>query len=174
MEETGVANVADPLGGSWYVEQLTDRIEADAEDLRPDQRERGLRARGRAKHPIGPITSGILRAASRTAGSPGRSRESAFQHQQSLEKGDQSGSSGSTSTTGPSPATWRSCGSATRSSGRQVRVLEVTGRGPGRREGAGALDAMVGAARDGSNMIGPMLDAVRAEGDARRDLWCAA
>ena len=31
MEETGVANVADPLGGSWYVEALTDRIEAEAE-----------------------------------------------------------------------------------------------------------------------------------------------
>ena len=27
-EETGVANVADPLGGSWYVEALTDRMEA--------------------------------------------------------------------------------------------------------------------------------------------------
>jgi methylmalonyl-CoA mutase N-terminal domain/subunit len=30
MEETGVVNVADPLGGSWYVEELTDRIEAEA------------------------------------------------------------------------------------------------------------------------------------------------
>jgi methylmalonyl-CoA mutase N-terminal domain/subunit len=30
MEETGVVNVADPLGGSWYVEALTDQIEADA------------------------------------------------------------------------------------------------------------------------------------------------
>jgi methylmalonyl-CoA mutase N-terminal domain/subunit len=29
MEETGVANVADPLGGSWYVEALTDRLEAE-------------------------------------------------------------------------------------------------------------------------------------------------
>ena len=29
MEETGVVNVADPLGGSWYVEALTDRIEAE-------------------------------------------------------------------------------------------------------------------------------------------------
>jgi methylmalonyl-CoA mutase N-terminal domain/subunit len=29
MEETGVANVADPLGGSWFVEALTDRIEAE-------------------------------------------------------------------------------------------------------------------------------------------------
>ena len=29
-EESGIANVADPLGGSWYVEALTDRIEAEA------------------------------------------------------------------------------------------------------------------------------------------------
>ena len=39
MDETGVTNVADPLGGSWYVEALTDEIEAQAErDLRPDPR----------------------------------------------------------------------------------------------------------------------------------------
>jgi methylmalonyl-CoA mutase N-terminal domain/subunit len=30
MNETGVINVADPLGGSWYVEALTDKIEAEA------------------------------------------------------------------------------------------------------------------------------------------------
>ena len=29
--ETGVANVADPLGGSWFVESLTDELEAQAE-----------------------------------------------------------------------------------------------------------------------------------------------
>ncbi|MDP7072753.1 MAG: methylmalonyl-CoA mutase family protein, partial [Candidatus Marinimicrobia bacterium] len=29
--ETGVANVADPLGGSWYIESLTDRMEKEAE-----------------------------------------------------------------------------------------------------------------------------------------------
>lgn len=29
--ETGVANVADPLGGSWFVESLTDKMEAEAE-----------------------------------------------------------------------------------------------------------------------------------------------
>jgi methylmalonyl-CoA mutase, N-terminal domain len=32
-EETGVAHVADPLGGSWLVEDLTDRLEAEAEDV---------------------------------------------------------------------------------------------------------------------------------------------
>ena len=30
--ETGVTNVIDPLGGSWFVEALTDRIESAAED----------------------------------------------------------------------------------------------------------------------------------------------
>ncbi len=29
--ETGVASVADPLGGSWFIEKLTDEIEAEAE-----------------------------------------------------------------------------------------------------------------------------------------------
>ncbi|HEU5049211.1 MAG TPA: methylmalonyl-CoA mutase family protein, partial [Gemmatimonadales bacterium] len=31
--ETGIANVADPLGGSYYVEALTDRMEREAEGL---------------------------------------------------------------------------------------------------------------------------------------------
>src|SRR5665811_1374998 len=33
MEETGVTNVVDPLGGSWFVEALTDQIEAEAEAI---------------------------------------------------------------------------------------------------------------------------------------------
>jgi len=31
--ETGVTNVADPLGGSWYVEALTDEMERQAEEI---------------------------------------------------------------------------------------------------------------------------------------------
>ena len=31
--ESGVANVADPLGGSWFVEELTDEIEREAEQI---------------------------------------------------------------------------------------------------------------------------------------------
>src|SRR3954447_3744086 len=31
--ETGVANVADPLGGSWFVEALTDELERQAEEM---------------------------------------------------------------------------------------------------------------------------------------------
>jgi len=32
-EETGVANTVDPLGGSWFVEALTDKVEARAEEI---------------------------------------------------------------------------------------------------------------------------------------------
>ncbi|MDJ0923466.1 MAG: methylmalonyl-CoA mutase family protein [Acidimicrobiia bacterium] len=32
-EETGVASTIDPLGGSWFVEDMTDRIEAKAEEM---------------------------------------------------------------------------------------------------------------------------------------------
>ncbi len=39
--ETGVAHVADPLGGSWFVEQLTDEIEAAAEALFAEIDQRG-------------------------------------------------------------------------------------------------------------------------------------
>ena len=52
LEETGVAHVVDPLGGSWYVEALTDRIEAEAEAIFARIRELGT---------DGTMTSGILR-----------------------------------------------------------------------------------------------------------------
>jgi methylmalonyl-CoA mutase, N-terminal domain len=52
MEETGVTNVADPLGGSWYVEALTDAIEAEAEAIFARIREMGT---------DGSMTSGVLR-----------------------------------------------------------------------------------------------------------------
>src|ERR1700754_3004415 len=55
MEETGVANVADPLGGSWYVEALTDRIEADAEKIFDKIKELGAKAVPGGQHPVGPM-----------------------------------------------------------------------------------------------------------------------
>ena len=51
-EETGVTNVVDPLGGSWYVEWLTDEIERQAEEEF---------ARILALSPEGTMTAGILR-----------------------------------------------------------------------------------------------------------------
>jgi methylmalonyl-CoA mutase N-terminal domain/subunit len=78
MEETGVANVADPLGGSWYVEALTDEIEVEAEEIF---------TRIRAMGSDGTMTSGILRGIedgwfmSETA-------DAAFIYQTQLEKGE--------------------------------------------------------------------------------------
>ena len=57
-DETGVVNVADPLGGSWFVEELTDRLEAEAEAIFAKIIEMGQLG-GRAS-PIGSITSGLL------------------------------------------------------------------------------------------------------------------
>src|SRR5215204_5740963 len=54
MEETGVTNVADPLGGSWYLEALTDRIERRAEEIFATIRAMG--GGDGATHPIGPMT----------------------------------------------------------------------------------------------------------------------
>src|SRR4030095_13532509 len=83
MEETGVVNVADPLGGSWYVEELTDRIEAEAERIFARIVELGATRR---VHPIGPMTSGILRGIE-DGWFMGEIAEAAFQYQQQLEKG---------------------------------------------------------------------------------------
>ena len=81
-EETGVANVSDPLGGSYYVEALTDRLEAEAEQIF-DQIQRMGQA---APHPIGPITAGLLRGIE-TGWFSGEIAEAAFDWQRRLEQG---------------------------------------------------------------------------------------
>jgi methylmalonyl-CoA mutase cobalamin-binding domain/chain len=68
--ETNVAHVADPLGGSWFVEELTDEIERQAEEIfahldetrrRVDARRRDRRAStrtgSRAASPTRPTNS---------------------------------------------------------------------------------------------------------------------
>ena len=60
MEETGVVNVADPLGGSWYVEALTDRLEGEAEAIFAHIKELAAKSVPSGRHPIGEMTSGIL------------------------------------------------------------------------------------------------------------------
>ncbi|MQA33836.1 acyl-CoA mutase large subunit family protein [Modestobacter roseus] len=77
-EETGVANVADPLGGSWYVEALTDSLEAQAEEVFARIREMGS---------DGSMTSGILRGIE-DGWFTGEIAEAAFTYQRALEKGE--------------------------------------------------------------------------------------
>jgi methylmalonyl-CoA mutase N-terminal domain/subunit len=78
MEETGVTNVADPLGGSWYVEAFTDQIEAEAE---------AIFERIRAMGSDGSMTSGILRGIEEGWFSS-EIADSAFIYQTMLEKGE--------------------------------------------------------------------------------------
>jgi methylmalonyl-CoA mutase N-terminal domain/subunit len=78
MEETGVVNVADPLGGSWYLEALTDRLEQEAEEIF---------ARIRALGPDGTMMSGILHGIE-SGWFSAEIAEAAFAYQQKVEKGD--------------------------------------------------------------------------------------
>jgi methylmalonyl-CoA mutase N-terminal domain/subunit len=77
-EETGVLNVVDPLGGSWYVEALTDRLEAEAEKIFARIKELGG---------DGTITSGLLRGIDE-GWFISEIADSAFKYQVALEKGD--------------------------------------------------------------------------------------
>jgi methylmalonyl-CoA mutase, N-terminal domain len=76
-EETGVTNTIDPLGGSWFVEWMTDKVEADVEkylarilDLSPD----------------GTVTGGLLRGIE-SGWFMQEIADAAFLYQQKLEKG---------------------------------------------------------------------------------------
>src|SRR5439155_15119340 len=77
-EETGVVNVSDPLGGSWYVEALTDRMEAEAE---------AIFARIRTMSSDGSMTDGILQGIENGCFT-GEFAEASFAYQQKLEKGE--------------------------------------------------------------------------------------
>ena len=83
--ETGVTNVADPLGGSWYVEALTDELEAAAERIFAQIIDLG--GGKEANHPIGPVTSGLLRGIE-DGWFTSLIADSAFTYQTALEKGD--------------------------------------------------------------------------------------
>jgi isobutyryl-CoA mutase large subunit len=157
MAETGVTNVADPLGGSWYVEALTDRIEAQAEEIFATIR----RLAGDTRHPIGPMTAGILRGIE-NGWFTGEIAESAFQYQQALEKNDKL-------------IVGVNCHQPTVS--RELDILRVSHeveqqqntllarRRTDRDQSTvdKALRRLAAAARTDDNMIPPMLDAARAE-----------
>src|SRR4051812_3740980 len=94
MEETGVVNVADPLGGSWYVESLTDRIEAETYRIFDRILAMGGSAVSAHDHPalaaaVGeqPMTRGILRGIEE-GWFMSEIAEAAFVYQTALEKGE--------------------------------------------------------------------------------------
>jgi len=166
MEETGVVNVADPLGGSWYVEALTDKIEAEAEAIFERIRDLGN---------DGSITSGILRGIE-NGWFTSAIADSAYVYQRGLEDGTKKivGVNCHTSTVAKDLEILRVSHEVELE---QVRILK---RRRDAREQArvdDALGKMVAAAHGNENMIPSMLDACRAEAtlgeicDALRAEW---
>ena len=152
MEESGVVNVADPLGGSWYLEALTDRLEAEAEEIF---------ARIRAMSPDGTMTGGILRGIENGWFSS-EIAEASFAYHQKLEKGEKKvvGVNCYPGSVGQPVEILRVSHEVERD-----QVAELARRRAGRDQAAvdGALAAMIAAARSGENMIPPMLLAAQAE-----------
>ncbi len=171
-EETGVANVTDPLGGSWYVEALTDAMEAEAEAI--FARIEGL-GRGTIEHPIGPMTSGILLGIEE-GWFTGQIADAAFRYQTELEKGDKKivGVNVHTSTVSGSLDILRVGHEVERE-----QCAALAERRAARDETAvrSALGELVAAARTEANLIEPMLAAARVEAtlgeicDALRAEW---
>jgi methylmalonyl-CoA mutase N-terminal domain/subunit len=168
-EETGVANVADPLGGAWYVEALTDQLEAEAEAIFTRIRGFGDETAANA------MTSGILRGIE-TGWFTSEIAEAAFQYQTAVEKGDKRivGVNCHVSADDEPLEILRVSSEVER-----AQVAEVAQRRSGRDDAAvhEALEAMMTCARGAGNLLPPMLDAVRAEATlgeicgALRDLW---
>jgi methylmalonyl-CoA mutase N-terminal domain/subunit len=165
-EETGVLNVADPLGGSWYVEALTDRLEAEAEQIFTRIKELGG---------DDTITSGLLRGIE-DGWFIGEIADSAFAYQVALEKGDKRvvGVNRLTGDVGDELEILRVS--------HEVELAQrsvVAARRASRDQAAvdAALARMVEAAKADENTVPAMLDAARAEAtlgeicNAFKPLW---
>jgi methylmalonyl-CoA mutase, N-terminal domain len=151
-EETGVLNVADPLGGSWYVEALTDKLEAEAEAIFARIKDLGA---------DGTMMSGLLRGIE-DAWFIGEIADSSFTYQIAFEKGEKRvvGVNVNTGDIGEPleimrvshevETEQRSIVAARRASRDQAAVDDAIAR-------------MVHAAENDENTIPAMLDAARAE-----------
>jgi methylmalonyl-CoA mutase N-terminal domain/subunit len=191
MEETGVVNVADPLGGSWFVEALTDQIEAEANAIFDKVLSMGgstythtdtdklaaqvVKSTGDSDGAVWPMTDGILRGIE-DGWFMSEIAEAAFQYQVALEKGDKK-------------VVGVNChlDSVTH----QLEILRVSHeveteqvRALAQRKSErddvavkAALEAMLETARSGENMIPTMLQACRVEAtlgeicDVLREEW---
>jgi methylmalonyl-CoA mutase N-terminal domain/subunit len=191
MEETGVVNVADPLGGSWYVEALTDKLEAEANAIFDKILAMGgstlthadtdalaetmRRSTGHTHEATWPITAGLLRGIEE-GWFMSEIAEAAFQYQKALEKGDKK-------------IVGVNCHEDSITHDLEIlrvsheveidQVRELTERRTTRDDDAAraAVARMVEVSRTDENMIESMLEAVRAEAtlgeicDALRAEW---
>ncbi len=170
MEETGVTNVADPLGGSWYVEALTDQIEAEANaifdrvlamggsTLSHDQPSALAEAVAAGENPV---TKGLLRGIE-DGWFMTEIAEAAFTYQVALEKGEKKivGVNCHTDSVTHDLEILRVSHEV-----ETAQVADLVQRKAGRDDDAvqRTLTRMVEVSRTEENMIEAMLDACRAE-----------
>jgi methylmalonyl-CoA mutase N-terminal domain/subunit len=165
-EETGVLNVADPLGGSWFVEQLTDQVEAEAEEIF---------ARIRALGSDGTMTDGILRGIE-DGWFLSEIADSSFALQRALERGTKK-VVGVNTLTGSIDAPLEILRVSHEVEREQNRALGERREGRDQEAVDAALARMVRVAGGSENMVPAMIDAVRAEATlgeicgALTDLW---
>jgi methylmalonyl-CoA mutase N-terminal domain/subunit len=144
-QESGVASVADPLGGSYFVERLTDQMEAAAMDYIRKIDERG----------------GIVRAVEE--GYPQREiANSAYQFQKAVDTGERTivGVNKYVTDRADHIPTLRIDHTPERAQATRVREVRA---GRDARRAETALDAVRRACASDENLMPPVLEAVRAE-----------
>ncbi len=165
-EETGVLNVADPLGGSWYVEELTDKLEAEAEKIFDRIKDLGG---------DGTMTSGLLRGIE-DGWFIGEIADASFTYQVAFEKGEKKvvGVNTLLGDVGEPLEILRVSHEV------ELEQRDVVARRRATRDQAAvdeAIGRMVRAAENDENTVPHMLDAVRAEAtlgeicNAFKPLW---
>jgi methylmalonyl-CoA mutase N-terminal domain/subunit len=165
-EETGVTNVIDPLGGSWYVEWLTDEIERQAEEYFAQILEMGG---------DDTIKTGILKGIE-TGWFSSEIADAAFEFQNRMDKGDfkMVGVNAYTDTDEPPLEIMRISSEVGTRQAASVGTVRA-----GRDQGAvdAALSALRSAAGGDDNLVPLIMDACRADatvGEISRtlqDVW---
>jgi methylmalonyl-CoA mutase N-terminal domain/subunit len=144
LHESGIAQTADPFGGAYAVEELTSRIEAEADTLLEQ-----IRAMGGT---LAALESGFVQR---------RIHESAYRAQRAVEEGTQVvvGVNRFIDDSPGAPPVFTIDPEIERQQIERVRAVRA-GRSPA--EWAAALAAIDRAARGGDNLVPPVLAAVEA------------
>jgi methylmalonyl-CoA mutase N-terminal domain/subunit len=157
--ESGLTKVVDPLAGSYYIEELTDRIEAEAREIVAEVDRQG--------GAVAAITRGYFQEAI---------AESAWRQQQAQESGDQTVVGVNRFTDGsPIPVIPRPDFSALAVT-QKARLAKVKGRRDAA-EVATRLAAVTAAAQGTGSLVPPIIEAVRVRAslgeisDALRSAW---
>jgi methylmalonyl-CoA mutase, N-terminal domain len=160
-EETGVTSTVDPLGGSWFVEWMTDTVEEHVE---------AYLARILELSPDGSVTAGMLKGIE-SGWFSAEIADAAFRYQQQLEKGTKHvvGVNVHTETDEPDLEVLRISPEVERAQRRRLAAFRE--RRDAERARA-ALSALTAACATDANLVPVIMDAVRA--DATLGEMCAA